>query len=137
MKNFFYFIFILFLFLPISMFSQTRETVDSLEEKCQACLDKGEFMLGCSYRFYGQMDSLMNQVYNNIRARLDSSGNATLKKEQKDWLKKRDQFFRKTNAEVEKKKKEYGYTPQDDLMTMYEDNARYVQDRIIELLKKQ
>lgn len=125
-----------FFFLTIISHSQTIATIDSLEDESQSCLDKGEFMLGCSIRFYDQMDSMLNKVYNKLRSELDSSQKELLKKEEKDWLKKRDKFFKQTNAELEKIIKKNGNAGQDDEMFRYQENARFVKERVLELIKR-
>jgi len=116
--------------------SQTINTVDSLDNECQACLDEGKFMLGCTITFYNQMDSLLNKVYKKLRSSLDSSKRDGLIKEEKEWLRKRDKYFNQTRAKLEKVQKANGYLPQDDEMFMYEDNARFVKKRILELIKR-
>lgn len=130
-------IILFFLFFSMISRSQTTATIDSLENESQACLDKGEFMLGCSIHFYNQMDSMLNIVYNKLRSGLDSSQKELLKKEQKEWLKKRDKYFRQTEDKLKKAIKENGgIAAQDDEMFRYEDNARFVKERILELINK-
>ena len=82
------------------------------------------------------MDSLLNKVYKKLRSSLDSSKRDGLIKEEKEWLRKRDKYFNQTRAKLEKAQKANGYLPQDDEMFMYEDNARFVKKRILELIKR-
>src|SRR4051812_23221934 len=90
----FQFLTIIFTFTCLTEFSQTLATVDSLESQHQACLDKGEFMLGCSERFYFQMDCLLNIQYKKLRAKCDSVQKINLKDDQIKWLAVRDKQFK-------------------------------------------
>lgn len=115
--------------------AQTGKTILHLEEAQQACLDSGVYMLGCSRKFYFQMDSLLNVVYINLRSNLDSSKKARLKKEQRSWLVKRDAHFKKTLAEFKRKNPGRSEeTAQDDAMFMYESNAEFVKGRVLTLI---
>ena len=67
--------------------------------------------------------------------------NQDLKKEQKFWLTKRDNYFKKTFNEFKKNnpdKSPYGaaFGVQDDAMTMFDNNAKFVKDRILFLLNR-
>src|SRR5690606_30790237 len=84
---------IVFIFFCLTSFSQTAKTIDILESKYQVCLDKGEFMLGCSEKFYFQMDSLLNVEYKKLRAKCDSIQKVNLKEDQVKWLAIRDKQF--------------------------------------------
>lgn len=130
-------IFLLILYLGITCFSfaQTLKTVDSIENECQVCLDKGVFMLGCSINYYYQMDSLLNKIYNQLRTNRDSTQKEVLKKEEKEWLTRRNKYFKKLETNLSKAINEHGPV-QDDEMFMYEDKARFVRNRILQLLKE-
>ena len=78
-------IFILaFMFLNsgVSVFGQDKNTIKNLENQCQACLDKGQYMLGCSKIYYSLMDSLLNVVYNKLISSCDSTQRRNLKVQQ-------------------------------------------------------
>lgn len=132
-------IFFILLFTSVvfseSGYGQTGKTIIRLQEAEQACLDSGVNMLGCTRNFYSQMDSLLNVVYKNLRGTLESSQKSLLKKEQKLWLQKRDAYFKKTLSEFKKKNPNRTEgTAQDDAMYMYESNAEFVKNRILNLL---
>jgi len=128
-------------FCPVIGFTQTVKTIDSLEESNQHCLDERKYMLGCEKHFYLQMDSMLNVVYFKLCASLSNQEKVTLKKEQKLWLKARDAYFEKTLATFKENnpgKSPYGsaFGAQDDAMFMYNDNAAFVQERVIALIKR-
>ena len=128
---------IIFIFTCLTGFSQTEKTIDSLESQHQACLDKGEFMLGCSEKFYFQMDSLLNSQYKRLRAKCDSTQKVNLKDDQIKWLAVRDKQFKYNKQQVHKEAKENGYDGgQDETMILTDKNATFVKDRVVELLHK-
>ena len=92
-------------------------------------------MLGCSKRYYYQMDSMLNVVYNKLKASLSQSKKDSLKKEQLNWLKKRDLYFEKQNKEF-RYKFQSGEWGSDMAMITYDNQAEYVKDRVIILIKK-
>jgi len=118
-------------------FSQTIKTIDSLETQYQACLDKGQFMFDCAYKFYSQMDSLLNIQYKNLRSKCDSVQKVNLKDDQLRWLAVRDKQFQFNKQKVNKEAKGNGYNGgQDEIMILTEKNAMFVKDRVIYLIGK-
>ena len=137
----FIFIFTFLFCISLTGIAQTEKTIDSLETQYQNCLDKGEYMFGCTKKFYSQIDSMLNVVYFKLRSTLDTTQKAKLKIEQKAWLIKRDTYFKKTLKEFKTKNPDnspYGsaFGAQDDAMFMYDDNAKFVKDRILTLIKR-
>ena len=129
------FLTIIFIFTCLTGFSQTTKTIDSLESQYQACLDKGEFMLGCSETFYFQMDSLLNVQYKKLRSKFDSIQKENLKDEQLQWLSKRDKQFKENQKQVHKEAKEKGYDGGEiETMILIDKNAMFVVKRVIELI---
>lgn len=129
------FLTIIFIFTCLTGFSQTAKTIDSLESQYQACLDKGEFMLGCSERFYLQMDSLLNVQYKKLRSKCDSMQKENLKDEQLQWLSKRDKQFRENQKQVHKEAKEKGYDGGEiETMILTDKNAMFIKKRVIEII---
>jgi uncharacterized protein YecT (DUF1311 family) len=127
--------FVIFISICFTTFSQTKETVDSLETQYQACLDKGQFMLGCSEAFYFQMDSLLNLEYKKLRSKCDSIQKENLKDEQLQWLSKRDKQFKQNQQQEHKNAKEGGYDGgQDETMMLTDDNAKFVKERVLKLI---
>lgn len=118
------------------------KTIDSLEEAHQRCLDTVQYsMLHCEKAFYFQIDSLLNVVYRRLYNSLNTPQKAVLKKEQRLWLVSRDTYFKKTLKTFKDKNPDalpYGsaFGAQDDAMFMYADNSAFVEDRVIELMKK-
>lgn len=131
------FLIIISIFTCLTGFSQTAKTIDSLESQHQSCLDKGEFMLGCTERFYFQMDSLLNVLYKKLRSKCDSIQKENLKDEQLQWLSKRDKQFRENQKQVHKEAKEKGYDGGEiETMILIDKNAMFVKERVIELLNR-
>jgi len=129
------FLIIIFVFACLTGFSQTAKTIDSLESQHQSCLDKGQFMLGCTERFYFQMDSLLNLLYKKLRSKCDSIQKENLKDEQLQWLSKRDEQFKENQKQVHKEAKEKGYDGGEiETMILTDKNAMFVKERVLELL---
>lgn len=80
--------------------SQTLKTIDEIEKSHQKCLDEGDYMKGCSINYYKEADSLLNVVYKNLKNKLNPEEQIKLKKEQLEWLKKRDNYFQKVYLET-------------------------------------
>jgi uncharacterized protein YecT (DUF1311 family) len=127
-------------FVCLRGFSQTPQTLDSLEQAYQKRLDTGIDMYGETYHFYVQTDSMLNLVYNKLRKSCDSLQKENLRDEQLVWLKERDaefwehlKKFKTRNPEAEPGQP----GSLDDAMIMYESYAHVVLQRVYELLKKQ
>jgi len=117
-----------------SIYCQNKQTVDSIQSFYQDCLDKGQFMSSCSKSYYRKMDSLLIVVYNKLRFNIDSIEKAQLRKEQREWLLKRNNYFKKIQNEY-KKDKQGASMPQDDIMEMYDKYAMFVQERVLYLIE--
>jgi uncharacterized protein YecT (DUF1311 family) len=109
--------------------AQTIKTVDSLEDAEQACLDKGVGMPDCAFRFYDQMDSLLNVVYRKLYAGYSPAQQSSLKSQQRLWLKKRDEYFRKVAKEKEE------LQGGDAAMIKADKRAQFVKNRVIVLIR--
>jgi len=126
---------IFFCFFITSAFSQTKQTIESLENKYQACLDKGQNMLGCANTFYAQVDSLLNLQYRNLLGQMGAAGSVRFKKEQRKWLTDRDKHFVLLKQQVYKEAVDNGFDGgQDEQMIVAERKAMYVKQRVVELL---
>ncbi len=111
-------------------YCQNKHTIDSIQKSYQICLDNGQFMSSCSKRYYRQMDSVLNVVYSKLRLNIDSVAKIQLKKEQKEWLLKRDKYFKENQNEIS------GSAAQDDIMEMYDKNANFVKGRVLYLIER-
>ena len=121
--------------------AQTASTIEDMGRQYQSCLNKGENMLGCSKTYNRLLDSMLNAVYNKLRFSLDATQKVELKNEQVQWLSKTDQYFATTKKAF--KKNNPGVDPygealggQDDAMIMFDQNAAFVQKRVLELIAK-
>ncbi|RZL44850.1 MAG: DUF1311 domain-containing protein [Pedobacter sp.] len=122
--------FIISFSLSICSQSYIKEAdIKKLEVKYQACLDNGDYMLGCSNQFYVEMDSCLNVAYKQLRQTSDELVKAALKKEQLEWLKIRDRKF----AYIDKTNKDEG---QDGEMFRRDEKANFVKERVLVLIRK-
>ena len=112
-----------------------KVVIERLSEKHQTCLDSGINMLGCSRKFYFEMDSMLNVVYKDYKSTLNEIEKENLKKEQRDWLKKRDDFLAKENKEYQKNIDTQKWGP-DMYMIVYDNDANFVKKRIFELIDR-
>jgi uncharacterized protein YecT (DUF1311 family) len=128
---------ILLVFVLTSMYcnSQTLETVYKMKSDYQKCLNKGQNMRNCALEYYNQSDSLLNVSYKNLKSKISSKEQSKLKKEQLEWLKKRDQFFQKVYSDT-KKEGNFIEGTQDFEMIIYDEQAKFVFGRVKELINK-
>jgi uncharacterized protein YecT (DUF1311 family) len=132
---------LILLFVNLSAaYNQTIKTVDSLQTAYLTCLDEGKNMTACAKAFYSRVDSLLNITYQKLLLSLNEKDKAIVKKEQADWLLKRDIYFKQTALELQKnnalkKAKKIPANGDNDMM-MYDANAGFVKKRLLILLKK-
>jgi|GEM_PF-427501 len=127
-------------YLSFVTLGQTRKVVDSVDVKYQECLDNGRHTFACAKKYYSQMDSLVNFYYLTIYTSLDTTKKIDFRKDEIEWLNKRDKYFKKTylcfkkdNPYQEPFTKPKG--AEYDAMQMFDKNAKYVRDRVISLAK--
>ncbi len=118
-------------------YSQTHQTIDSLSDKTQECLDKGDYMLGCAKVYYYQIDSLLNRRYNALRSLCNTTQKANLKNEQLKWLSKRDKQFEINRRKIHEQAIADGFAGgQDEEMIRIQTNTEFVISRVKELINK-
>lgn len=115
--------------------SQTLKTVDKIQSSYQRCLDNGIAMKNCSIHYYNQSDSLLNVVYKKLRQKSNTDEQSKLKKEQLEWLKKRDKYFQKVYSDT-KKEGDFIEGSSDFDMVVFDEKADFVFERVIELIKR-
>jgi len=128
-------IFFLLFLSPFTSISQSLKDISILADQHQKCLDEGVDMQGCSRNYCLQMDSCLNLVYNNIRKLLTDTEKENLKKEQLNWLKKRDLYYKKEQSEF-KKQFDSGEWGSDMFMIVYQNDAEFVRKRVVVLIQK-
>ena|ERR1043165_9213590 len=116
-------------------FSQTLKQVEEIESQYQNRLDTGIGMLGTSKDYFYAVDSLLNVAYKNLRNGMTSSQKEELKSEQLKWLKKRDAYFNEVKAEYDAMVKSDGWG-HDMFMTVYQQEAEFVKERVLYLMKR-
>jgi uncharacterized protein YecT (DUF1311 family) len=119
---------------------QSRKVVDTFDTKYQECLDNGRHTFACAKKYYAQMDSLVNFFYHTIYTSLDTTKKLDFKKDEIEWLNKRDKYFKRTylcfkkdNPYQEPFTKPKG--AEYDAMLMFDKNAKYVRDRVVALAR--
>jgi hypothetical protein len=129
-----------FSYLSIVTSGQTRKVVDSFDMKYHECIDNGRQTFSSSKKYYCQMDSLVNFFYHTIYNSLDTTKKVEFRKDEIEWLNRRDKYFKKTYLKFKKdnpyqepftKPKGAEY----DAMIMFDKNAKYVRDRVMALAK--
>lgn len=128
-------LFIIFFFTSLLGQAQSLKEIEQFETSYQNCLDNGGFMKGCSIKFYSQTDSLLNVVYNNLKMKINSTAKSNLKKEQLEWLKKRDAYFIKARKETISEVGNFEDS-QDFQMILIDKKSSFVMIRVKELLKR-
>lgn len=103
----------------------STKDLNTLKIQNQKCLDRGEDMLGCSRKYFIQMDSLLNVVYKNCRSKMNLNAQQELKSKQLLWLKNRDIKFKKIDSE------DIGHgNGLDDLLVKTQKKADFISERI-------
>jgi len=119
----------------LKTFGQTRKAaVDSLERNYERCLSNGQNMYGCALTYYHQLDSMLNLVYRQLYARLDTSHRKTLRVEQVQWQERRKAYFKLLDMRVQKVHKKT-LAGLDDHVIATDHKAAYIKDRVTELLE--
>lgn len=127
-----------FLFLILAAFqcnAQKIETVNKFKASYQHCLNSGSGMKNCAIEYYNQSDSLLNVAYRNLKLKLSSKEQSRLKKEQLDWIKKRDLYFENVYSDT-KKEGHFIEGSSDFDMVVFDEKANYVFTRVKELIKR-
>jgi uncharacterized protein YecT (DUF1311 family) len=124
-----------FIMLAFNCNAQTIETVNKLKSSYQQCLNSGSGMKNCAIEYYNQSDSLLNVAYKNLKLKLSSKEQSKLKKEQLDWLKKRDLYFEKVYSDT-KKEGHFTEGSSDFDMVVFDEKANYVFSRVKEIIKR-
>lgn len=127
--------FVFFILVAFQCNAQTMETVNKLRNDYQTCLNSGSGMKNCSIEYYNQSDSLLNVAYKNLKLKLSSKEQSRLKKEQLDWVKKRDLYFEKVYSDT-KKEGHFIEGSSDFDMVVFDEKANYVFTRVKELIKR-
>lgn len=128
-------ILLLFILVSVHCNSQTLETVYKMKSSYQNCLNKGGDMRNCAVVYYNQSDSLLNVVYKNLKTKISSKEQSKLKKEQLEWLKKRNQYFDKVYSDT-KKEGNFREGSSDFDMIILDQEAAFVFGRVKELINK-
>ncbi len=113
----------------VSAQAQYIKHLDSAE---QTCLDKGDNMLGCTLTYYHQMDSMLNVTYKLLKAKADNNSRIVLRKEQRNWLSKRDKKFK----EIDKGAAKGEIGGSDAKMIATDKKAAFVRERVMVLIQR-
>jgi len=109
--------------------------IEQINKAGEDCAHAGiNSAIDCSQKLYNQADSILNVVYNSLKAQMAPTAFAQLKTEQKQWLKKRD-----ANALELGKQARYNRGQADNEASAalaIRQKASFIEDRIMELLKK-
>ncbi|MFH6959726.1 lysozyme inhibitor LprI family protein [Flavobacterium aquidurense] len=128
-------ILLFFILFAFNCNAQTMETVSKLKASYQKCVDSGSGMKNCAIEYYNESDSVMNVAYRNLKLKLSSKEQSKLKKEQLDWIKKRDLYFEKVYSDT-KKEGHFVEGSSDFDMVVFDEKANYIFARVKELIKK-
>lgn len=126
---------ICFMVFSFNCEAQTMETVNKIQTSYQNCVNSGNGMKNCAIDYYNQSDSLLNVAYKNLKLKVSSKEQSKLKKEQLDWLKKRDQYFEKVYTDT-KKEGHFVEGSSDFDMVVFDEKAKFVFIRVKDLIKR-
>jgi uncharacterized protein YecT (DUF1311 family) len=116
-------------------FAQTANTIDEMEAVNKECIRIKEDSVVCSRKFLAQMDSMVNIVFNEVKAKVAADEKAALVQDQMSWTKKKGEFFKKQDDTFVYNLQE-GIWKKDMIRITYQQKADYLLKRIRLLLKK-
>jgi len=116
-------------------FAQTANTIDEMEAVHKECIRIKEDSVVCSRKFLAQMDSMVNIVFNEVKAKVAADEKAALVQDQMSWTKKKGEFFKKQDDTFVYNLQE-GIWKKDMIRITYQQKADYLLKRIRLLLKK-
>jgi uncharacterized protein YecT (DUF1311 family) len=116
-------------------FAQTANTIDEMEAVHKECIRIKEDSVVCSRKFLAQMDSMVNIVFNEVKAKVAADEKAALVQDQMSWTKKKGEFFKKKDDTFVYNLQE-GIWKKDMIRITYQQKADYLLKRIRLLLKK-
>ena len=119
---------------PVSGEIGYSEIISNLDDEHQACLDKGEAMMQCSYQYSQKMDSMLNVVYKELLGGYSSEQKAKLRAEEREWINFRDKELKKIYSTVSSTGDKDGFLPQDEKMIAYGEEAKLTRDRVLVLI---
>ncbi|WMI65083.1 lysozyme inhibitor LprI family protein [Aestuariibaculum sp. YM273] len=114
--------------------SDYKMVLDNLTKLNQERLDTGIAMLQTEKLYYTQMDSMLNVVYKDLINTYNKTNFENLRKQQRQWLKERDAFFRKMQDEYQKESGEVDFLPNDYKLMVYGEKSSFVKERVLTLI---
>ncbi|WP_298737186.1 lysozyme inhibitor LprI family protein [uncultured Chitinophaga sp.] len=123
------------LLVGVRTFAQTRRAaVDSLEMNYQLCLAQSRYTYGCALEYYQKMDSMLDIVYRQLYASLDTTRRRNLKVDQSGWLERKASYFKLLDTRVEKFRTKT-LAGLDDQAISTDQKAAYIKERVTALIK--
>ena len=102
----------------------------------QNCLDEGKSMANCSRDFLSQMGELMDRIIMDFKENTPKEKSDLILQNQREWEVKIQDKFNLINQRLDSVTLSSGAVPQDELMFSYNDRARIIEERIIELIEQ-
>ncbi len=112
------------------------KVLSELEIKHQQELDKGELMMQIESEYGNKMDSMLNVVYKDLLSQTEESQKERIRIKQREWIKERDSVFKEVWKPLNSMIEMNGFAPQDERMFVYSKEAKFIKERVIELINK-
>jgi uncharacterized protein YecT (DUF1311 family) len=106
-----------------------------MERTYKDCLKAKVDTSNCGKTFLHQMDSMLNVVYEKVRIQLSTPDVIVYMKEQQNWVKKKDTFFKKQDENFVYNLQE-GIWLSSMIWLVYENKADFIKKRVVSLAKK-
>lgn len=116
-------------------YAQTATVIDEMEAEHKQCLLVKEDSIVCSRRFFAQMDSMVNVVFNEVKLKASTKEKIALTEEQMSWTKKKGEFYKIQDETFVFNLKD-GIWKKDMIRITYRQKADFALKRIRALLKK-
>lgn len=108
---------------------QVEATMNRIDFSCKVCCDSGTNVAYCEDIRNIKLDSVLNVVYNELKKELDSANFRKLKREQKNWLKKRNANNANNAAKADKNEER-------DRALVVSEDSYFIEQRLAYLSKK-
>lgn len=111
-----------------------QKKLQELNVTYQHCLDEGKAMVNCSRDFLSKMGELMDRILLDFQENAPKEKSDLILQNQKEWEVKIQDKFNLINQRLDSVTLSSEAIPHDELMFSYNDKARIIEERIIELI---
>jgi len=118
-----------------NLVAQSTDKLELLRTEYETCIETGSNLKNCASSYYTKINLILNDTYLELLNASNLKEKNKLSVDQKTWTLKRDVYFKSLLAEA-KADSEGGPVTDESEMSMFDQKAEYVLDRIETLKNK-